>query len=386
MVSKSSPKVLFIHNSITWYRIPLFIEIDKIINTFFVFTKVKDGQEFYKNINTDCRELSNIKYAITNNHFKISWKSLSLVLKNDYDVVLVTVLDSMDQCFESIISCIIAKIRGKKVAYFWERWDPPADDLSIKSKIRKNLKKIIFKFIIKNSNVLLSPGIKSKEYFLNNGADENKIVICKDSSEIEVKNYVDIRDKYNIDKNKKIILYFGRIIKRKGLDDLIKAFSKLEKEKKDVFLLICGDGDFKKECEDLASDLKIKEILFTGIIQPEERASYYSQCDLFVLPSNFYMGENEAWGLSVNEAMQFGKPIISTTAVGASFDLIKNDYNGYRINASNIDELFGALLKITSDDVLIEKMGMNSKKIINDFRYKNMAEGFKNAFLYAYKN
>lgn len=381
------PKILFIHNSITWYRIPLFIELNKLLDITYTFTKVQSSEKYYKNIKTNYDELNGLKYYIIKNYFNIAWDSIKFVATKDYDEVLVTVLDDFNQCIESIICCTIAKIRKKKVAYFWERWEPSLEKVPLKSKIKKKIMKYLFKFIIKNSDCFIVPGTKTMEYFISCGAEKEKIFIANDVSEIIVKNDLDIREKHGIDKNKKIILYFGRILERKGLDDLINAFSMIEKNFDDAFLLICGDGQYKKYCEDLSEELCIKNILFTGIIQPEFRSSYYSQSNVFVLPSKVYNGGIEAWGLSVNEAMQCGKPVISTTAVGSAYDLITNGYNGYMVEENNIDELYKALFEILNNKELEIQMGDNSKKIINNsYKYSDMADGFKKAFMYGYNN
>lgn len=382
MKNKNDIKVLFIHNSITWYRIPFFKELNNIINVTYVFTKVKNSEKYYSNIKTNYKDLDNLRKHIVKNYFNIAFDSFRLVAKNDYDIVLVTVLDSVDQCIEAIITCIIAKIRNKKIAYFWERWDPPVLTQPIKNKIKKRIVKIFFSFIIKNSDCFIVPGTKAKNYFLECGADEKKIFIANDASEIEIINRINIREKHGIGKEKKIILYFGRILERKGLDVLINAFAKIEKNFNNVFLLICGDGEYKSNCNILIEKLKISNFLFTGTVQPELRSDYYKQSNLFVLPSKFIHGGNEAWGLSLNEAMQCAKPVVSTTAVGSAYDLIKNGYNGYIVEQNNYEKLYCAMSKIISDTQVEKEMGKNSKKIIDEgYKYSDMANGFKKAFM-----
>lgn len=375
-------KILFIHNSVTWYRIPFFKELNKICDVKFIFSKVIKLKKDYKGIETDYKELEYLNYEITPNYMGISWASMKRSLLEDYDTIVVTVLDSWDQVIEAFICAIIAKVRRKKVAYFWERWDPPKEEMIFRRRIKSKIYRILLRCLSLFIDVYISPGKKSKEYFINNGINKDKIVIAPDASMLEVsEKKLDIRKKLNISNDKKIILYFGRIEEYKGLDVLIKAFSKLEKKCDNVFLLICGDGDYSEYCKELSNTLKVENILFSGIIQPEERYHYYSSCNIFVLPNKYERGAVEIWGLSTNEAMSVGKPVISTIANGGAYDLIKNGFNGYMIDQDNPEELFDSLYKIISNEKLEFQMSKNAKNYIySNFSYENMAEGFKKAF------
>ena len=81
-----------------------------------------------------------------------------------------------------------------------------------------------------------------------------------------------------------------------------------------------------------------------------------------------------------------GKPVISTTANGGAYDLIKDGYNGFMVEQNNEDELAEAIEKILENDELEKSMGINSKKIIeSEYSYKDMAKGFKRAFYLPFK-
>lgn len=385
MNTKNNLKIIFIHNSITWYRTPFFKKLNEIINVKFLFTKVLQRNEDYKGINTDYNELESLDYEIINNKFNIAWKSINYIMKNDYDLVLVTVLDDKYQTFEALMCSIIAKIRRKKVAYFWERWDTSKNLVPMNNRIRSFKTKLLFKILQKFVDTYIVPGRKAREYFINSGIKDEKLFIAPDASYVDFNNSVDIRKENKISQNKKIILYFGRLLEYKGVDILIKAFSILEKNMNNVFLLVCGDGIFKEKCMDIVSELDVENICFTGSIQPELRGAYYSQCNLFVLPNKGNKGQREVWGLSINEAMSVGKPVITTTSNGGGYDLIINNFNGNIVKHDNVQELYDAMYNILSDSEKERKMGENSKSIIqSNFTYEHMAEGFKKAFLYPF--
>ncbi|MBI3558891.1 glycosyltransferase family 4 protein [Candidatus Gottesmanbacteria bacterium] len=106
-------------------------------------------------------------------------------------------------------------------------------------------------------------------------------------------------EKYNI-KNKKVLLYLGRLIERKNIPFLFKIIKKLSN---DYILLICGDGPLSDNLEKTAPE----KVIFTGRISEEQKVDYYNLADVFVYPSL-----KEGYGLSVAEAIACGKPVVAS--------------------------------------------------------------------------
>ena len=95
--------------------------------------------------------------------------------------------------------------------------------------------------------------------------------------------FVDIREKYNIPKDSKLILFLGRLMPQKGVTDLITAFSMLDKDIQDSsFLLVAGNGDDMENCKKLAQKFTIKNVTFVGTVNPTDRGNFFKQCDIFV--------------------------------------------------------------------------------------------------------
>lgn len=190
---------------------------------------------------------------------------------------------------------------------------------------------------------------------------------------------MDIRKKYNVSQDKILLLYFGRIIKAKGLDILINAFWSLPNEDRNrCFLVVAGDGNFRKRCEKIAQDRKLDNIIFIGAINPIDRKQYFEQCDIFVHPGTFRDGRTDVWGLTLNEAIQCGKIVISTTAVGSAYDLITKD-NGKMVQAGNIDALSEALKFCITEPFFSQKACKEDVRIYDKYNVANMAKLYVNA-------
>jgi glycosyltransferase involved in cell wall biosynthesis len=180
--------------------------------------------------------------------------------------------------------------------------------------------------------------------------------------------------------NEFTFLYLGRLVEYKGADYLIRAFSKLEKTQKNAKLVIAGKGIFKDYLNCLIKDLDVKNVEFREVNTDSERFYYYTQCNVFVLPSVWRPDYCEAWGLVLNEAMQCGKAVITTDAVGAAPDLVKNGVNGFIVKNSDSESLYQAMRRLVENPELAKSMGANSKKIVTEhYTYEKMTKGFVDA-------
>lgn len=225
--------------------------------------------------------------------------------------------------------------------------------------------------------MFLAPGRKTKQYFIKHNVKDKKIFLFHDVSVVEKCNVYDLRKKYFIDNDKKIFLYYGRIIKRKGLDLLINAVNKSSIKEK-MHLIVAGEGEYKSECEKLVKKLGLSNITFTGFVTPENKYQYFSQSDVFILPSVAYNGVIEAWGLTVNEAVLSNNVVICSDIVGSAFELL-NENNGIIFEQGNINELVYAIEKAyffeKTDDFY-----KHNKRISEEYTYENMCMDFEAAF------
>ena len=101
------------------------------------------------------------------------------------------------------------------------------------------------------------------------------------------------------------------------------------------------------------------KVVFAGFCQREELAQYYRASDVFILPS-----ESEPWGLVVNEAMEFGLPVILSNQVGSVPALLHEGMNGLSFPAGNSGALAQCIERLAGDKVLRRSMGEASAKIV----------------------
>lgn len=161
-----------------------------------------------------------------------------------------------------------------------------------------------------------------------------------------------IMSDYGVREGACILGFIGRLSTEKGIEYLIKAVSILKKEKKNIILLITGDGPQKEKLQRLIEQLGLQgSILFTGWIQ--NISSILSILDIFVLSSL-----NEAFGLVVLEAMAAKVPVIGTT-VGGIPDIIEDRQNGLLVPPKDSPAIAQAVKLLLSDKIMKENIAHN---------------------------
>jgi glycosyltransferase involved in cell wall biosynthesis len=328
----------------------------------------------------DYESMSKLDYFILSKGIKGFVEIYKEVCSMKFNVVVIPPLDSINEYIKGLFIFCLCKYKRKKTVYFWEKWEAPKNKQPLKQRFKNCLMRNTAKVIFKRVDMCLSPGRKNREYFIKAGVKNENIREIHNSSEVPRCDSFNIKKKFLIPQNCKIILYYGRIIRQKGLDILIRAYSQLPKEiKLNTYLLVIGDGDFKLECEVLANKLCIENIKFIGYVNPQYRYIYFSQCDVFVLPGWFYKGKTDVWGLTINEALQCGKVIISTNAVGSAYELINNN-NGLMIEENNVNSLKSALISLY-DNPLDHKAVKEAAKLLKKYNYETMASDFYRAII-----
>jgi glycosyltransferase involved in cell wall biosynthesis len=166
------------------------------------------------------------------------------------------------------------------------------------------------------------------------------------------------------DRNLKL-LYVGRVSREKNLPLLAGAFEKLAKARKDIHLIVIGNGpylaDMKKALEGLPAT-------FTGYLAGDDLAQAYASCDVFVFPST-----TDTFGNVVLEAQASGLPVIVTAEGGPKENMVDGK-TGFVVQASDVNGYIRAILRLADDRQLLEQMRVNA-------RHYTEGRSFESAYL-----
>lgn len=145
------------------------------------------------------------------------------------------------------------------------------------------------------------------------------------------------RAQLGLDARLKLIVYVGRFVEAKGMNELVAAFGQLAAGNADLRLVLIGDGVMRDALlEKVASAGLREQVLVPGGLAPEEVARWITASDVLTLPS-----WSEGYPNVVVEAVACGRPVVATD-VGGTREII-NDANGMLIPPRDIDALRDAL-------------------------------------------
>lgn len=178
------------------------------------------------------------------------------------------------------------------------------------------------------------------------------------------------------------ILHVGRLVEKKGVPDLIRAFAHATKEVERITLHIVGTGREQRECHALAKEYNLEsKIVFHGWKSPREVKELMQQCDVFVLNSRT-AGNGETEGLPVGllEAMAMGRAVISTRHAGIPL-AVENEVSGVLVDERDTDSLAQQLLRLYHNQELREAFGKAARaKVEKQFTMKQMHENLRDIY------
>lgn len=164
--------------------------------------------------------------------------------------------------------------------------------------------------------------------------------------------------------HRKIVLFVGRLVEKKGINDLLEAFSALPDDiKQSARLWIVGDGHKRTELEQLSEKLEISGLVrFWGQVPNLELPHYYAAADLFVGSSVADLsGDTEGQGVVFIEAFA-SKLCVIATRIGGIPEVVEDGITGVLVEPESPDKLALAIASLLSDDQKRQLLAANAFK------------------------
>lgn len=263
-----------------------------------------------------------------------------------------------------------SKKRGRKIGYVHFLPETLEGSLKIPQPFRSLFYKYVISFYKRMDHiVVVNPMFIDK--LVNYGIDRDKIsyipnfVSKKEFYSVELDQKKQLKEKYNYDKNKFLVLCTGQVQTRKGVLD----FAQLAKENPTIQFVWAGGFSFGKitagysELNQLFNNPPAN-LRFPGIVPREQLVEYYNMADVFLLPSY-----NELFPMSVLEAFSCGTPVILR-----NLDLYKVIIDGYYLPAENVSEMNQGLHHLFNNNESILNYRQKSLEASEYYSENHLAE------------
>lgn len=241
--------------------------------------------------------------------------------------------------------CVNRKLLQKK---FWI-----LSSLSLPISIYIELERSMYKFI----RLFFALSEKTKELYSSAGFPKNRIIVSYNMYDpIFLNNVIKLSKLVNKERERKIVLYVGRLEPEKGVDVLIRSFSKIKD--RNTLLWIVGTGSQINRLQKLVKRINIKDrVRFFGKVEYSKLPLIYLKSNIFVHPARW----SEPFGRTIIEAALSRLPIISSN-VGAPFEIMKDSILTYSFE--NEEDLAHAIEQILDDSELAESLSERAYEIV----------------------
>lgn len=211
---------------------------------------------------------------------------------------------------------------------------------------------------------LLDHGISNERMFTFPYAVNNEW-FCTESSTSRLRRS-EIRRQMGIAENAFVVLGILKFHEREDPITLVLGFAEfLAQQQVPGHLLLVGDGPLRAQVESTIHNKCITKVTLPGYAPYSDLPKYYAISDVFVHP-----GVGESWGVSVNESMACGVPVVLSDRIGSHVDLVREGETGFVFKTGDPESLAKCLVTMASDPKLCETMGNKSRVLIHDWGYE----------------
>jgi phosphatidylinositol alpha-1,6-mannosyltransferase len=159
-----------------------------------------------------------------------------------------------------------------------------------------------------------------------------------------------------------VVLTVGRLQKRKGHDQLIRAIGQIRRFIPEVLYSIVGAGEERQTLEKIVGAGGLaNHVQFLGEPSDDVLLTCYRQCDVFALPNRQCGRDIEGFGMVLVEAQACGKPVIAG-ASGGTAETMHIPETGRVVNCDGADDLAKLLIEWLANRSLLERMGTAARR------------------------
>jgi glycosyltransferase involved in cell wall biosynthesis len=187
-----------------------------------------------------------------------------------------------------------------------------------------------------------------------------------------------LRKDLSIPDDSRVLALIGRFYVEKGHEEMIRMMPAIVARCPDVVLILVGDGPYRRDCENLAEQLKIEpHVRFLG--QRHDVPELLAASDLLVMPSHI-----EGFPLAVVEALALGRPVVGYD-VGGMGEAVEHGRTGELVPARNMDAFVAAVVSMLDDRVALDAYSKRALAAADQFsvdaHVAGLLECYKEAML-----
>ena len=298
---------------------------------------------------------------------KLFWKSLWLAVTTRPEAIF-----AGRALPEGLVALIVGRLTGRPVLIYAH-----GEELTGWGRGRKFQ---AMRFTMQRADWILSNSDDTRDTLVNLlGVDSDRIALTYPTVDEERFHPApadeELRRSINVVGNGKLILSVGRLMRRKGFDNVIRSLPTLLEQGLIIEYALIGIGNEQTHLQELAEELNVAEhVHFLGHVSYEDLPRWYHACDLFAMPNRDIDGDSEGFGLVFLEAAASGKPAIAGKAGGTSSAVIDGK-TGLLVNGEDVAEIATAIGRLLDDPEESSRLGCAGRqRVLENYIHKRRVD------------
>jgi len=285
------------------------------------------------------------------------FKSLALALTHRFDAI-----HAFRALPEGLVAWAVARLTFRPVVIYAH-----GEELTTWGRGKKFK---AMRFALRHADRVVANSEHTRDTLLEMGVDPARITVIYPGVDVSVfrpgLDTTGLRESLGIRPDEKLVFSVGRLSRRKGFDQMIRAVAHLHAEGIPLRYVIAGIGEDADYLDGLIAEHNAQGIVHRiGAVSETDLPRWMNACDVFAMPNRDINGDNEGFGMVFIEAAACGKPSLAGDAGGTGSAVVHNR-TGMRVDGVLLDEITAALVLLLGKAGL--KMGQNG--------YRRIAESF----------
>jgi phosphatidylinositol alpha-1,6-mannosyltransferase len=235
------------------------------------------------------------------------------------------------------------------------------------------------RFALRHADRVVANSEHTRDTLLEMGIDPARITIIYPGVDVSVfrpgLDTTGLRESLGIRPDEKLVFSVGRLSRRKGFDQMIRAVAQLHAESIPLRYVIAGIGEDADYLDGLIAEHNAQGIVHRiGAVSEADLPRWMNACDVFAMPNRDINGDHEGFGMVFIEAAACGKPSLAGEAGGTGSAVLHGE-TGLRVDGAIVDSIAQAIAKLVTETVAAMAMGQRGwVRTQSEFAWERVAE------------
>jgi phosphatidylinositol alpha-1,6-mannosyltransferase len=216
------------------------------------------------------------------------------------------------------------------------------------------------RFALRHADRVIANSEHTRDTLLEMGVDAARISIIYPGVDVSVfrpgLDVSGLRESLGIGPDDKLVFSVGRLSRRKGFDQMIRAVAQLRGEGISVRYVIAGIGEDADYLDGLIREHNLHGVAHRiGAVSEADLPRWMNACDIFAMPNREIDGDNEGFGMVFIEAAACGKPCLAGEA-GGTASAVLHEQTGLRVDGKSVSAIANSLRVLLKDTALCQQL------------------------------